>query len=202
MRTPPQAATDVYPDWVIAEMPPGYANRLEEIQRLAADLEGMARFGRLLTGEGPALGEAIRDVFAALGCEVELVAAPEAVRVFARLEGQGRLLMHLAANRKVEKKGPEVAGVFQLLQEVATDRDHVVLVTNRDGAKPPAERSEAITPDAVAFLVRLGVSQVQAPMFFTLWKVLLQDVGQARQYAQRLHRHEGGAFELPSSALV
>ena len=59
------------PDWVLAEMPAGYQNRLSEIQRLIADLHEMGRFARLVYEVGPALAEAMRDIFAALKLETE-----------------------------------------------------------------------------------------------------------------------------------
>ena len=39
--------TESIPDWVIAEMPPGYQNRVVEIQRLSEEIRSMDRFGAL-----------------------------------------------------------------------------------------------------------------------------------------------------------
>ena len=44
-------------------MPPGFQNRVAEIQRLMSDLHEMGQFGSLLYQVGPELGEAVRRVF-------------------------------------------------------------------------------------------------------------------------------------------
>ena len=54
------------PEWVVAEMPAGYQNRVAEIQRLMSDLQEMGQFGSLLYQVGPELGESVRWVFAAM----------------------------------------------------------------------------------------------------------------------------------------
>src|SRR3954468_22580215 len=81
------------PDWVVAEMPPGYETRLSEIQRLIADLNEMNRFARLLTELGPRLAESARAVFAAMKFETELVEGPADALVAVRLDGKRRLLV-------------------------------------------------------------------------------------------------------------
>lgn len=183
------------PDWVVAEMPPGYQNRVAEIQRLTADLEEMGRFARLLTEAGAPLASAVRDLFAALHCEIETGPHVPATGVVVRLP-QGRLLLHCAQDTTtVERKSPEIAHVFQLLHEIADERDHVVLVSNAWPDRAPAERGESMTADAAAFIGRMGVSLVTGPALFAVWKLSLQEPERAREQVGRLHAHDGGVFE-------
>src|SRR5436309_5696145 len=133
MTAPPRAPSRSGPEWVRAEMPPGYQNRLEEIERLSADLETMGRFGRLLWQTGPPLSEAVLDVFKALKFEGGSLPGQFSSAVAVKVDGQRRLLLHVSATEQiVEKKSPELAHVFQLLHEIADDGDRVVLVTNSE----------------------------------------------------------------------
>lgn len=185
-------------------MPPGYQNRVAEIQRLVADLEEMGRFGRLLWQVGPELNNVVRDVFAGLKFETELVESPSASGVAVRLEGKRRLLFHAsAATETIQKKSAELAHVFQMLHEVAEDSDRVVLVTNCDPDVRPSDRADPLTPEALAFLVRMGASHLPATTLFTLWKLSLQNPDRARAQVDRLYAHAAaGTFELPASALL
>jgi hypothetical protein len=187
------------PDWVRAEMPPGYQNRLEEIERLSADLETMGRFGRLLWLTGPPLSEVVLDVFAALKFNAALLPGPFSSAVAVKLDGRRRLLLQVSASEEtIQKKSPELAHVFQLLHELAEDGDRVVLVTNSDPAIRPADRAPSITPDALTFLGRMGAVHVAAPTLFALWKLSLQEPDRARAQAERLHAQDGSTFQIPS----
>ena len=206
MSAPAQPMTEpmieLGPGWVVREMPPGYQNRVAEIQRLTADLQGMARFGRLLWEVGPALAEAVADMFAALKFDVQTMATDSAPVVVVPLQGTRRLLCHVSAEESpIQKKGADLARVFQVLQEVATESDRVVLVVNSDPGTPPPERDGSITPDALSFLRRMGVSHVQAPTLFALWTLALQDPDRARAQIERLHAQDGGTFDIPPSVL-
>jgi len=199
MTAPTEPGFTFGPDWVTAEMPPGYRNRVAEIQRLTADLQAMGRYGRLLYAVGAPLGEAVRDLFVSLKLDAELAAGPGCSDVVVRLDGGRRLLMHVAAEgHRLQRKDPEIAHAFQLLHEVATDHDRVVLVANSEPDTPPAERGEAVTAEALSFLTRMGATLVTAPTLFELWKVSQQEPGRAREVAERLHAHAGGSFELPA----
>jgi hypothetical protein len=190
------------PDWVMAEMPPGYQTRLIEIQRLVADLQDMGRFARLLFEVGPPLAEAVHDAFAALKFETELVPGTSPPGVTVRLEGRSRLLIVASATPlPIHKKSPEIAQVFQVLQEVAEEADKVVLVTNVNPESRPADRPPAIAADALAFLVRMGASHLTGPTLFTLWKLSHQGLDRAREQVERLYAHDAGTFELPASLL-
>jgi hypothetical protein len=190
------------PDWVVGEMPAGYQNRVSEIQRLITDLQEMGRFARLLCEVGPRLAEAVRDVFAALKLEAELLEAPPATGVRAGLDRKRRLLLIASgATAAIEKKSADVSAVFHMLQDVAGDDDRVVLVTNVDAERRPAERSVQIVPDALAFLVRMGAVHVTGPTLFNFWKLSLEDLDRARAQVDRLHAADTETFELSASAL-
>ena len=196
-----QTPVEIGPDWVVAEMPPGYQNRVREIQMLVADLEAMSRFGRLLTETGARLGEAVRDVFASLRYETAITADATSTDVVVGLESGRRLLVHVAGDGQVvQKKSPEIARVFQVLQELAEESDHVVFVTNAEPERKPADRGRSLTAEAEGFLSRMGVTHVSALTLFSLWKLSLQEPERAREQVLRLHAHEGGLFELPSYA--
>jgi hypothetical protein len=199
MAAPAPPALDLGPDWVVAEMPPGYQNRVAEIQRLAADLESMSRFGRLLTETGARLGEAVRDVFASLQYDAALTADGNLTTLVVPLD-RGRIHLHIAGDgRLIQKKSPEVSRIFQLLQ-AADDRDHVVIVTNVEPDRQPADRGQALSAEAAGLVTRMGASHLAATTLFALWKLSLEEPERAREQVVRLHAHEGGVFELPSYA--
>jgi hypothetical protein len=182
-------------------MPPGYQNRVAEIQRLMSDLQEMGQFGALLYQVGPELGEAARRVFVALKFETELMAGPVSSAVAVRLDAHRRLLLvPSAATESIQKKGPELAQVFQVLHEVADEQvDRVVLISNADPGTRPADRADAITPEALAFLVRMGASHLPAPALFALWKLSLTDAGHARAQVDRWYGQAAGTFHLSQS---
>ena len=189
------------PEWVVAEMPPGYQNRVAEIQRLMSDLQDMGHFGSLLYQVGPELGEAVRRAFAAMKLEALTMTGPVPSGVAVRLDAHRRLLLiPSAATDPIQKKGPELAQVFQMLHEVADETsDRVVLITNTDPGTRPADRGAPITPEALAFLVRMGASHLQASTLFALWQLSLNDTAHARAQVDRLYEQRAGTFELSLS---
>ena len=201
MAATENTSVEIGPDWVVAEMPPGYQNRVREIQMLMADLEAMGRFGRLLTDTGARLGEAVRDVFVALRFETALMADGTSTAVVVAIDHRSRLLVHVAADGQlVQKRSPEIARVFQVLHEVAEEGDHVVLVTNTEPERKPADRAQSLSAEGAAFLSRMGVTHVSSLTLFSLWKLSLQEPDRAREQVLRMLTHEGGAFELPAYA--
>jgi len=179
-------------------MPPGYQTRVAEIHRLMSDLQEMGQFGSLLYQVGPELGEAVLRVFAAMKFEAEMMAGPVSSGVAVRLDAKRRLLLiPSAATDAIQKKGPELAQVFQVLHEVADEAvDRVALITNADPGTRPADRAAAITPDALAFLVRMGASHLQATTLFALWKLSLNDAALARAQVDRWYGQAAGPFQL------
>ena len=199
--SPTPAVFQTGPDWVVAEMPPGYQNRVAEIQRMVVELEEMGRFGRLLYETGPGLAEMARHVFSTLKFDTEVLEGSASLATAVRLDRERRLLIQTSgAVEPIQRKGTELAQVFQLMHETAEESDRVVLLTNVDASKRPAERAAAFAPDALAFFVRLGALHVTAPTLFALWKYGLVDPPRARAQVERMHGHVAGTFE-PQAAL-
>jgi len=189
------------PDWLTAEMPPGYRNRLEEIQRLSLDLEEMGRFGRLLCAVGSELRAIAGETFAALELETAVDAKTASLRV--ALDGRRRLLLHVSDSESpIRRRSADLAEVFRLLHEEADGDDRVVLLANPEPSIRPADRTDAIEPDALSFLTRLGATFVPAPALFGLWSLSLQDRRRARELVDGLHAQDGGLFLLAAPAGV
>jgi hypothetical protein len=188
------------PEWVIAEMPPGYQNRMAEIKRLSEELQDMDRFARLLWAIGPALRESVRDVFSTLKLEVTPIENMESA-LGVKVDLKRRLLVYVSGTEAtIDKKSGELAAIFRLLQEVAGEHDRVVLVANGDRLNQPADRSDPIGSEALRLLQRMGVNGVIAPTLFKLWGVAMQDQERARKHLVRLHEQDGGIFGLPATA--
>ena len=191
-----QLAVAQPPEWMAAEMPPGYQTRLLEIQRLSADLHAMDRIGCILWETGEALRSAVRGVFGALKCETDVKpggAGPLVVKL-----GDSRRLLVLVSDDAgpIQKTNEELAWAFQTMQFASAD-DRVVLVASNDAAKPPADRSDGVLPDALAVLQRMGVGVVTTATLFNLWRLSLEDQPKARQALDRLHAQDGGVFAVP-----
>ena len=193
-RTQPALAQA--PEWVVAEMPPGYQTRLIEIQRLSADLRAMDSIGRVLWETGEPLRDAVGAVFGALKCEVDATAGT-AGPIAVKLGESGRLLVVVSgAAGPIQKTNEELAQAFQAVQFAAVD-DRVVLVVNNDPATPPAERPDPVLPDALDVLLRMGVVVVTTATLFRLWRLSLEDEQKARKVLERLHAQDGGLFVIP-----
>jgi hypothetical protein len=140
-------------------------------------------------------------MFRALKFEAEPVEGP-APGVAVRLDGQRRLLLHLSESAEpLQKKSVELAHVFRVMHETAEEQDRVVLVTNSEAGKPPADRAEALAPEAMTFLARMGAIHVAGSTLFALWKLSLQDPDRARAQVERLYAQEGGTWQLPPGAM-
>jgi hypothetical protein len=185
------------PEWIAAEMPPGYQTRLDEIQRLSADLHAMDRIGRVLWETGEPLRDAVGAVFVALKCEVD--ATPDtAGSIVVKLGESRRLLLVVSgAGSPIQKTDQELAQAFQAVQ-FAGANDRVVIVANSEPATPPAGRPDAVLPDALDVLRRMGVDVVTTTTLFRLWRLSYEDQQKARKTLERLHEQDGGAFAIPS----
>jgi hypothetical protein len=192
-----QPVLTLAPEWIAAEMPPGYQTRLLEIRRLSADLHTMDRFGRVLWETGDALREAVGAVFGALKCEVEVTAGPAGPVVVKLGDARRLLLLVSGAAGPIEKTSEELAQAFQVVQFASAD-DRVVFVGNNDPATPPPDRADPVRPDALGVLGRMGVDVVTTSTVFKLWRLSLEDQQKARQALDRLHAQDGGTFVLPA----
>jgi len=190
-------ALEFGPEWLAAEMPPGYNTRLNEIQRLSEELRAMGQFGRLLWTAGDELTDAVRETFIALKFDARPTPGLPTSSLIINVDTRRRLLIHVSpAEGLIEKKSPDIAHVFQMLHEVAGDDDRIVLVANSDPATRPADRRDPIDPEAMKLLRRLGANVLLAPTLFALWTQSLQDRDRARASVERLHAQDGGTFEL------
>jgi len=193
------AAGGAAPDWLPGLMPPGYQTRFAEIQRLTAELQGMDRMGRLLWQGGPSLQELVKEVLGALKFETELTpgATPQLI---VRLDSKRRLLMEvISGETAIEKRHPELAAAFQILHQTAGDQDRVVLVASPHRHLAPASRPDPLTPEALAFVTRMGVNVVTTATLFSLWNLSMQDQARGRTFIERLHAQDGGVFRLPAT---
>ena len=190
-------ALEFGPEWLAAEMPPGYNTRLMEIQRLSEELRSMGQFGRLLWTVGDELAEAVCETFVALKFDTTPTPGSQPASLTVNVDGRRRLLLYVSPSQGlIEKKSPDIAHVFQMLHEVAGDDDRIVLVANGDPATRPADRRDPIDPEAMKLLRRLGANVLLAPTLFALWTQSLQDRDRARVSVERLHAQDGGTFEL------
>ena len=197
--------TDVQakPAWLTAEMPPGYRNRLEEIERLSRELDQLSRFGSLLYSVGDALSAAVKEACAALDFETVATRRPGGLSVDVKLDSARRVLFHVSASDAViQRKSQDLAHVFQMLHEVAGADDRVVLIANHHPDTRPADRPEGIEADALNLLKRLGANYLPAPALFAIWSASLQNRDLARGSIDRLHAQDGGAFVLPAVLTV
>jgi hypothetical protein len=184
------------PKWMIAEMPPGYQTRLEEIERLSADLHAMDRIGSVLWATGERLRDAVGAVFGVLKCEVD--AAPGPAGPIAVRFGDTRRLLFLVSSAAgpVQKTDEELAQLFRVVQS-ASANDRVVFVANNDPATPPADRPDAVLPDALGVLQRMGVDTITTATLFSLWRLSYEDPPRVRKVLERLHAQDGGPFVMP-----
>jgi hypothetical protein len=182
------------PDWLAAEMPPGYRTRLLEIERLTSELRVMDGVGRILWETGEPLRGGIVALFAALKCEV--AAQPEAGPVTVKLADTRRLLVVVSQTASpLQRIDEELTRGFQAVQ-AAEAGDRVVLVGNPDPMLPPAQRPQPALPDALSMLERMGINVATGPILFALWRLSHEDQAKARKALDRLHEQDGGLFSL------
>jgi hypothetical protein len=192
-RTDPAVAAA--PDWIVAEMPPGYQTRLLEIKRLSADLQAMDGIGCVLWETGEALRNAVGTLLAALKCEVDPTPGDTGA-IAVGLGGSRRLLVVVSGGSSpIQKTNEELARSFQAVQ-FAGANDRVVLVVNNHPTTVPADRPDPILPDALGVLQRMGVDVITTVTLFRLWRLSLDDLQTARRALDRLQAQDGGQFLL------
>ena len=181
------------PDWMVAEMPQGYQTRLNEIERLSAELKEMDGIGCVMWAMGEVLTDAVRALFAALKCDVD--SKPGNMPAIAvSLGGSRRLLITVAGvSSPIQKTNEELTHSFQAVQH-AGQNDRVVLVVNSTPARPPADRHTPILPDALDVLKKMGVNVLTTVTLFRLWRQSLENQQKARQALDYLYQQDGGQF--------
>jgi hypothetical protein len=181
------------PDWMVAEMPPGYQTRLDEIKRLSAELKEMDGIGCVMWEMGEVLTDAVKTLFAALKCDVD--SKPGNMPAIAvNLGGSRRLLLTVAGvSSPIQKTNEELTHSFQAVQHAGAN-DRVVLVVNSTPARSPADRPTPILPDALDVLQKMGVNVLTTVTLFRLWRQSLEDQQKARQALEYLYQQDGGQF--------
>jgi hypothetical protein len=192
-----QAVLTEAPEWMSAEMPPGYQTRLSEIERLSADLDAMDRIGRVLWGTGEPLRDAVGALFNALKCEVDDTPGSTGPLVVKLGESRRLLLVVSGSASPIKKTDEELAQAFRAVQ-FASANDRVVFVANNDPATPPADRPDPVLPDALGVLQRMSVNAVTTATLFRLWRLWYEDQPKARKVLERLLAEDGGLFTIPS----
>lgn len=181
------------PEWMVAEMPPGYKTRFDEIERLSAELEEMDGIGCVMWAMGEVLTHAVKALFAALKCDVD--SKPGNMPAIAvSLGGSRRLLLIVAGvSSPIQKTNEELTRSFQAVQH-AGEKDRVVLVVNSYPTRPPADRPTHILPDALDVLQKMGVNVVTTVTLFRLWRQSLENQQKAHQALDYLYQQDGGQF--------
>jgi len=185
------------PAWVTAEMPPGYQNRLFEIQRLTADLREMDQIARVLWETGQPLEQAVAAILGAVECEVDAERGTAGALV-ATIGSSRRLLLVVSGGAgPIEKTSEELTRAFQAVQ-FASPGDRVVLVGGNDPNTPPADRPAPVLPEALDIVERMGVNVTTTATVFRLWRLSLEDKPKARKALDQLHAQDGGVFVIPA----
>jgi hypothetical protein len=185
------------PSWLAAQMPPVYRSRFEEIQRLAAEIQGMDRMGRLLWEQGATLKEVVNEAFASLKTKPEWNDDGSCLMV--RVDPARRVLVHVVtADGPLERNSEGVANAFKVLQTVAGSDDRIVLVTTGQRTLPPHERGETVSAEAAELLRRMGVNVLPCTTLFNIWMLSLTNMSEARTYLELLHSQDGGTFKTKS----
>ena len=200
--TSPRAHTTAQPgalpDWFVTAMPHGYQTRLAEIRRLTEELEEMDRFGRVMLETGDRLTQTVAGLFSDLKYEVAPFNGADPSALVVKLDGKRRLL--LCASQEIApigRKSADVARVFATVQD-AEPTDRVVLVANVEPMTPPPSRADAVMPEALDVLQRLGVNIVTGPVLFSIWSFAVQEASRAQKCIDRLHTQDGGVYTLPN----
>jgi hypothetical protein len=184
------------PEWLSAEMPPGYQTRLWEIERLSAELDAMDRVGRVLWETGAPLRDAVAALFIALKGEVDATPGSTGPLVVRLGESRRLLLVVSGSVSPIKKTDEELAQAFRAMQ-FASEHDRVVFVANNDPATPPAGRPDPVLPDALGVLQKMGVAVVTTATLFRLWRLWYEDQPKARKVLDRLLAGDGGLFTIP-----
>jgi len=184
------------PKWVLAELPPKYAELSAQIAALVEQTREYEALAGALWQTGEPLTHAVASVFRSLQCQTELMNNGANYDVRAQLESGHRFLVHVVgAAAPVDRKSPEIARILRTLQEDADENDRVLLALNVSYDLPPASRKQELaTQEALRLIQGLGANLVPTFTLFGLWKYSLHDAASAKKSLIRLHELKGGIF--------
>jgi hypothetical protein len=190
-----QPALAQAPEWMIAEMPPGYQTRLWEIERMSAELRAMDRIGSVLWETGEPLRNTVCAVFGAFKCEMDATAGSAGPTVVKLGDSRRLLIVVSGTGSPIRKTDEELAQAFRAVQFASAD-DRVVLVVNNDPQTAPADRLDPALPDALSVVQRMNVNLVTTATLFRLWRLWYEDQPNAQKALNRLHGQDGGLFVI------
>jgi hypothetical protein len=184
------------PEWIAAELPPQYAeiaNQIAALKQQARKYEGVAG---ALWQRGPALVDAVRELFAALQYGTET--APESANYHIRVdldEGRHLLVEVVDGDAPLDRRSPQIAKILRTLQEDAGERDRVILASNLFSDQPLRNRpDEHVAPDAMRLIQGLRANIVPTSTLFGIWKSSLEDLAEARKRVMTIYTLDGGIF--------
>jgi hypothetical protein len=188
--------SDAQPDWVTGELPAQYADVARQIAALRAQARQYEGVAGVLWQTGPALTDAVGDLFAAIGFDVEKLGSGSNYDLRVDLGADRQLLVVVVGgSHAIDRRSPQIAQILRALQADAGEKDRVVLAANLFAAMPVMSRpDEQVTVDALRLIQGLGANFVPTSTLFGLWKASLQDAPQARKSVFNLHAMDGGMF--------
>jgi hypothetical protein len=184
------------PNWVLAELPPKYADLATQIAALMEQAREYEALAGALWQTGPPLTNAVAAVFRSLQCQTEMMDNGANYDVRAQLDGKQRFLVHVVGSEApLDRRAPEIARILRTLQEDADEQDRVLLALNISYDQPPASRKvELASQEALRLIQGLGANLVPTSTLFGLWKYSLHDATSAKKSLIRLHELKGGIF--------
>ena len=188
--------SDAQPPWVAEELPVEYAELARQIAALREQAQRFEGVAGVIWRTGPDLTAALRDLFAALEFETELVAPGGNYDLRVDLEGGRRLLVEVVSSPEpIDRRSSYIARILRALQEDAGEKDRVVLAGNIFPELPVGtRRQDPVTVEAMRLIQGLGANFVPTSALFGVWKSSLQDVAQARKSILKLYSMDGGIF--------
>jgi hypothetical protein len=185
------------PEWVIAELPTRFTEVEVEIHRLKEEATRLRSVAALLWETGGTLEEAVCETFRALDYKSDQTTKSKTYDITVNLGGNKRLLVEVTGiEGALKKDSNKIAQALQALQQEVREGDRVVLGCNVYRLRPVKERAalEAVTPDALTLITKLGVNVVTTLTLFEVWKLSLTNREAARGRINDLHAWSGGLF--------
>lgn len=184
------------PAWVIGELPPKYAELASQIAVLQEEAQKFEAIAAVLWQTGVPLVLAVRDLFASLQLDTHLMDRGASYDLSVELEGGRRLLVAVAGSPDgIDRRSPLIAQVLRTLQEDASERDRVVVVSNAYCETPlVSRRDEPVTADALKLIRGLGANVVSTSTLFGIWRYSTKDLAAAKKSVVNLHTQDGGIF--------
>jgi|GEM_PF-1587325 len=187
------------PDWVTSAMPPRFIEVHDTIRRLQEEAASLALIAGLLWETGENLERAVCGVFSSLGYDPRLTRKGRTYDITVTLDENRRLLIEVTGiEGAIKKNSNKINQALQTVQQEQGEADRVVIAANAHRLIPLAERTsvEIVTEDALALIAGMKVNLVTTATLFQIWRISLDDPGQAKTIVDKLHSQAGGLFIL------